>query len=148
MSSFTKLAANRFDAQVTAEYEIQDFMMGGKYPVLTVRPATSDNKGFLNESLKSTTKKTIRKGKLNAYMVERMRDEDRKLYAKHVLVGWKNVINDDGEHAPFSAENALAFLEAIDNHTFEDLRDFCREPENFGSEEFDTEELVGNSSTE
>ena len=76
------------------------------------------------------------------------RDEDRRLYPKHILRGWRGVVDSNGDVVEFNPERAAEFVEALPDWLFDELRAFCGDVQNFleeddGDEE-DDEELAGN----
>lgn len=103
------------------------------YPVLLVKPATESNRVFANEQLRMTKKNAtaVRAGAVNMQMIAETRDNDRKLYAQHVVVGWEGIYDSHGELVPFSHEECGKFLDALPDWAFDEVRNFCTSPQSF-----------------
>jgi hypothetical protein len=129
LSKFDHL--KKFEVSKDAVRYDLDQLTGGMY--LMVRPATEANKGLLSESLKRVNARPqrARRAKVSAEKLEQTRDEDRQLYAKHVVEGWGNVRDSDGKVVEFSKEEVLDFLTALPDWVFDELRAFCTDPNNF-----------------
>lgn len=114
----------------TAEFKLVQL---ARQPTLTVASATQANKAFLNATLKIArgAPKRYRLGKLNASMLDELRAEDLELFAKHVVLGWQGIRNVSGAEVPFSQENCQAFLSQLPAWLFDELRNFCRDVDNF-----------------
>jgi hypothetical protein len=111
--------------------------------VLEVLPALAVNKPLLNEQAKMHAKlqrKMGRKQELSVKDLEEMRSVIRKQYAQYVVKGWKNVLDASGEPVPFSVDNCHQFLMILPDEMFDEIADFCRDPENFLESE-DAEDL-------
>ena len=65
----------------------------GQVPVLIGKHGGETNKPYANAIVKSSVQqsKIVRAGKMNVAMLQRNRDEDRLLYSKHVITGWRGV---------------------------------------------------------
>jgi hypothetical protein len=119
-------------------------------PALDVAPATEANKPYLNGVLARSKKlaRRLRGARMTVEVLQESREQDRELYPKHVVKGWRNVFDADGNEVPFCPEACAEFLQAIPNDMFDELRTFCGNADNFrhpdeGDEE-DAEELAGN----
>jgi hypothetical protein len=119
-------------------------------PTLVVVPATEANTPFLNEMLSRSKRlaRRLRGGRVTAEVMQESRDQDRELYSKHVVKGWRNVFDADGKEVPFCPEACAEFLQAIPNDMLDELRTYCGNADNFrhpeeGDEE-DAEALAGN----
>lgn len=140
MSKFAVSVAMR----EVAEYTV--YSLEGE-PKLELAQATEANKPYFNGLLRRSRKNMprIKSGNIDVDLVLANRDNDRELYAKHVLRGWSGVRDTDGNEVPFSADNALEFLTQIPNWLFDEIRDFASEPRNFVKEEGpDASEVSGN----
>jgi len=121
-------------------------------PCLEVKPTTEINKGYLNAVLRKgrRTLMRMRNTKMSTDMLKQNRDQDRELYPEHVVVGWPTPPKDsDGKDVPFSKEACEAFLKALPDFLFDDLRIFCGSSSNFLVDENDLdddsiEDLAGN----
>lgn len=121
-------------------------------PTLYVKSTTDANKLYLNALLKGRkTLRLMRGRKINASVLDANREQDRELYPQFVVTGWdeKTIADSEGNDVPFSRENCELFLQALPNDIFDELRNFCGDPdehrdgEDLDSE--DVEELSGNS---
>ena len=131
----------------TAEFVIFDLDMGlPEDPVLVVRPAGDVNRDYRNAVLKSLPQGR-RRTKLpsNDKADQMMHDIDMELYPKHVVVGWRNVREDDGTEPEFNEGNVRDLLTALDGvGVFAELRNFCSDVGNF-MDLPDAEDTAGNS---
>jgi len=130
----------------TAEYGFPE--LEGE-PTLIVAPATEANKPYYNALLRKSRRKqrAMGTGKWTVALVKENRNIDRTLYAKHVVKGWRDVVNDNGDNVDFSPEACSEFLNALPWELFDPLRLFVSEADSFQDEEEspDEEELAGNS---
>lgn len=102
---------------------------------LKVVAAGENNKGYFNALLRSQgssrgrakiSAKTISQETLDSF-----RDEDKKLYAQHIIKGWENVVDSSGKKVKFSVKEAESFLEQLPNWIFDGIRKFCSDIGNF-----------------
>lgn len=103
-------------------------------PVLLVKPATEANEKFRAAMLRTSGKRqrnVLMKGKVDAADADQDRDDDRALYPRYVIVGWRNVKNKEGKPVEFTIDACLAFIAALPNWIFDKIRVFCMRPENF-----------------
>lgn len=132
MSDFSHLKKLAPDRSRTAEYVFTEIESS---PTLTVRTAGEMNTPYWRALLNDQISRPRSSGRRSAQAVDKAlkhgRDMDRKLYAKHVVVGWKSVFDSDGYVVPFSPEACAAFLDALPDFLFDTLRAFCTEPGNF-----------------
>ena len=116
-------------------------------PWLEVKPATEWNKPFFNALLKRQRRgrRLLRGGTLTVDMIKRTRDEDRDLYAKHIVIGWGGVVDVDSKTVELSPENCHDFLYAIPDESFDLLRDFAGDSQTFVEDAVtDTEDTAKN----
>jgi hypothetical protein len=121
-------------------------------PIVECLPATEANRPYHNALLKRNAKlaQRFRAGRISREMLEKSRDEDRELYAKFVVKGWRNVKDDNGADVPFTQEAAAEFFEALPNWLFDELRVWASSPGNFVDEdaeslgEEEVDDLAGN----
>lgn len=142
MSQFNSLKQFDISGDRTVPYEMMDIQMGGKTPILMVKPATEANKPYTRNQLKSSNKRIQRaaaKG-ISLETLEANRDDDRNQYPRHIIVGWDNVFDDNGEPVPYTVANCTEFMEALPNWVFDSLRSFCSQPTNF-ADTVDEDEL-------
>lgn len=120
-------------------------------PKLIVRPATESNKPYFNEVLRRSAK-TLRKAangdiSVDTDTLDKNRQDDRRLFPKHVIVGWEGIKDSQGKEVPFSQENCVEFLQALPDWIFDDIGIFCRKNSNFVDEPVeidDAEDLAKN----
>ena len=131
MSRFNKLKAAQ--AADTAEYEVFQIRVNDATPTLIVKQAGESNPPYFNALLKASARTARRAlaGNIDAGTIAKNRAEDRKLFPKFVVQGWKDVVDDNGKAVPFTTEDCVDFLESIPDWVFDDLRNFCSTPANF-----------------
>lgn len=100
---------------------------------LHVLHAGETNVPYFNEVLRRQAKnaRIVSAGRLNQQFLAANRNEDRELFAKHILVGWENVCDTSGTEVPFSCENARDFLNALPDWIFDEVRTFAANATNF-----------------
>lgn len=133
MVDFGYLAELEVSLERTQEYPLSRIMVGGLVPVLLLAPATDANKPYYQALLHRANKvaRMSRTGGVSADVLEESRDEDRGLYPKYVVKGWRNVADASGKLVVFSVPNCEDFLRALPNWVFDDVRTFCGTPANF-----------------
>ena len=146
MAKFSHLDALEVSSESKTELTLYQITVNGKTPVLIMRPATEANKPYFNALLKSSGKarKQIQAGQMNANIISENREEDKDLYPKFVIIGWRDVMDDDGNDSPFNPSDCKDFIEALPGWLFDDVRDHARNPSNY-TEALDLEITVGNS---
>ena len=126
----------------TADYTI--YQISGE-PTLIMKPATEANKPFFNSVLRRSNRNLRAvKGGINSKMIKENREEDRELYPKHIISGWKDVIDSKGKTVEFSEKDCADFIIAIPDWIFDDIRAFAGESSNFFGEVIDVGEKLGN----
>jgi len=110
-------------------------------PVLKIKPATESNRPYFNAVL-LRTKKIRRAKKINSTIIKESREDDRKLFSKHIVVGWDNVTDTDGNKVPYSEENCADFLQALPDYIFDEIRAFASDPEEMASQLDNAEETA------
>lgn len=141
---FSKLAeALSIKKDATAEFTI---VQARPEIVLVCRPATQVNSGYYNDALRDIDVELRRaKGQqTDAATLEASRDKDRVLFAKHVIVSWRNVFDDDGKEVAFGAVALKEFLEKIPPDIFDEVRVFCKEDDNFRAKRTGVANVAGN----
>ena len=117
-------------------------------PSLTVVSASESNKGYTGAILKRSrrTVRRMRGGNMTPGMLAEARNEDRELYPKMIIKGWKGIKDSGGGDVAFSPENLGEFIAALPDWIFDDLREFCGNPSNFLDEDnlIETEEIAKN----
>ncbi len=142
MPKFSHLHKLDVNKQATAVYELYQLE---DTPTLTLTPAFEVNKPFFNKQLQRSRKvaSQVRAAGINAGMVSQMREEDKKLYPKYVIVGWTGIVDDKGQEVAFSKDVCAEWLACLPNDIFDDIRDFAGTPGNF-REQIDAEEAAKN----
>ena len=119
-------------------------------PWVRVRPGGDINLPYFQAVLASQTKnrRKIQKGKIDAEMLVKNRDLDRKLYPLHIDAGEWGGWEDDNGPVDYSPSGFTELMEQLPGHLFDGLRAFCNEPMEFATEEepdrIDIEETAGN----
>ena len=151
MTKFGQLKALKITDEVTAEYTLYDIEnQDGSSPVLILSPAGELNKAYFNALLRRSRKNMpqIQAQKFDTGLIESNRSNDRVLYSKHIVKGWKKVQDEKGKDVIFNEENCLGFLEALPNWIFDGARNFATKERNFIKEDSpNVEETAGNSPT-
>lgn len=121
-----------YEFQASKEPQKFIFIEDGGDPqaYVMVLPATQANKAYTNARQKDRRAiAEIMRGNVN---VAENRKREQKLYAQHVVKGWGNIVDQDGEPVEFSQKECQEYLAAIPYWWFEDLQNFCNDPLNFG----------------
>ncbi len=146
MVDFSHLANYDVSADSTAEYTLYE--LEGE-PVLIVRPANDKNKKYFNSVLKSSARmaQIARVGKITAKILNENREQDRELFPKFVIIGWKGVLSATRKDVPFNADNCAQFIAALPNQIFDGLRQFAASPGSFitDADEIGIEDQAKNS---
>ena len=143
MVDFGQLKALEVTADKTAEYILHQ-VEGA--PTLILAPATESNIPLFNAALKRAGKVSSR-ALANSKTLSTIREgraQDRELYATHVVKGWRDVVDVNGDAVPLTRENCHDFLTALPDYIFDDVREYAREPANFVDELPDTEAAAEN----
>lgn len=145
MVDFSQLAVLEVGQQ-TVDYEV--YQIAGE-PILKLLPASESTKPYFNALLRKSGKKVraMQSSRFSGAMIKENRAEDRILYAHHIIKGWSNVTDANGQAVEFSAENVLDFLNALPDWIFEEIRRYASDIQNFineGEESLDVEEVAKN----
>lgn len=125
-----KLAVQMKDTKEYTFYDIEG------NPTLIVSPATESNRKFFNAALKASRRAASRsRGKVTVKTLEKNREQDRILYPKFVVKGWRDVVDAEGNIPEFNEENCHAFLLALPDELFDDLRIFCGDYTSFAEDD-------------
>lgn len=113
-------------------------------PTLVLLLAGESNKPYFNAQLRKARKglRAARSGMITAAMLEESRDEDRELYAAHVVRDWRGLVDDDGKSVPFSEDACKQFLHALPNWLFDEVREFATSISNFMPEAMDADKTA------
>ncbi len=126
----------------TADFTLED--VDGE-PSLKLKVATGSNKPLLNAMLKQVggNKRKYKKKNITADMADENRNDDKKLYVDHVIVGWESLVDAKGNTVKFSKDNCVAFIDALPDWMFDKIREFATDDSNF-LEVIDVEETAKN----
>jgi len=141
MSKFGHL--KQLNCKQSTEYII--YQLDGQ-PVLVLAPATESNRGYFNALLRKSRKnmRVVQSGKVSASVIKQNRDEDRILYADHIITGWKKMLDSNGKEIPFTKEDCKEFIEEIPDWLFDEIRAFASNVQNFIEDAIDVEETAKN----
>ena len=120
-------------SEATAEFALPQV---SPKAVLIVAAATADNADYdaASKVLVAKRKRASSQvgGRVDAETVAQDRDDDRWLYPRYVIKGWKDVQNrQTGEEVSFTREACRELCEKLPGWLFDRLRLFCLNPENF-----------------
>ena len=141
MANFSHLAKLEVSGNKTVDFTI--FQIEGE-PSLQVTAASESNRGYFNELLRKGGKRQAKKTKLDAATIKTNREEDRVLYAKHIVKGWTGVNDDKGKAVEFTEGECLGFLSSLPDWLFDELRAFASDIQNFIEAPIDVEEKAKN----
>ncbi len=143
MADFGQLRALEVTADKTAEYVLHQ-VEGA--PTLILAPATESNIPLFNAALKRAGGATNRTkvGSKTLSTIKEGRAQDRELYARFVVKGWRGVVDVNGDEVQFTRDDCHDFLTALPDYIFDDVREYAREPANFVDELPDTEAVAEN----
>ncbi len=143
MADFGQLRALEVTADKTVEYTLHQ--VEGS-PTLILAPATESNIPLFNAALKragQAANRVVANSKTLA-TIKDGRAHDRELYSRHVVKGWRGVVDVNGDEVPFTRDNCHDFLKALPDYMFDDLREYSRQPSNFVDDMPDTEAVAEN----
>lgn len=114
----------------TAHYPIHQI---AGTPVLIMKPATEANKPYFNAVLKKSRRnvRALKAGAINQVMIAENREQDRELFPRFVVTGWEDLVDAKGEAVEFNRENCEAFLRALPDWIFDEVRNFAGDSINF-----------------
>lgn len=132
MADFSYLSKLQPNRERTSRFTLADL---DGCPVLIVRIASETNKPYFKAALADQLARSRSTSRRNATQVANAvaaeREMDRKLYPKHVVVGWEGVTDASGAVVPFNEENCTGFLAALPDFIIDKVRAHCIEPGNF-----------------
>lgn len=145
MTSFSRFTALDVKDK-TAEFTLFGLDEDPK-PVLTLRPAGTENKDYLNGLLREfgSQHQVSRVRGATVENLEKQRAANRRLFPECVVVGWAGVRDDSGNEVPFSMDACMALFRALPDYMIDDIRAFAEIPENFhGKQAVDVDTIAGN----
>lgn len=133
MGQFEHFRTLDVKGDATRELTLHQIELNGVAPTLIVAPATDANKPYFNAAIKATKPQIYQaqKGNFSAALISETRDEDRELFPRFVIRGWRDVTNQDGEPVTFNDENCLDFVTSLPDWVFDEITMFCKNPQNF-----------------
>jgi hypothetical protein len=131
----------KLDVTSSAEawIEIPEVSPGAR---LRVRQANAYNR-FYSHAQVSWPTRTVPQNEGLLEKLDRHRDMDRILFAKHVVVGWEGVLDKDNQPVEATPEAIKEFCQKLPDWLFDRVMQFCREVRNF-IEVPDAAEVAGN----
>lgn len=151
MTNFSNLDRLRVTADRTVRYVLTQIPWHPA-PVLIVSHAGEPNKGYWAAFLRQSTSKgrarQISTGKITPELIEETRETFRTLFPIHIVKGWENIVDANGNPVEYSPQACAEFLKALPPPIFDDVSNFCIQYANFIDEDMPTEqqvdELAGN----
>lgn len=140
MANFSHLKKLEVSGNKTVDFVI--FQIAGE-PIMKVVAASESNRPYFNELLRKGGKRQAKK-KVDAATVQSNREEDRVLYAKHIVKDWSGVQDEKGKDVPYSHDDCLGFLQSLPDWLFDELRAFASDLQNFIEAPIDAEEKAKN----
>ena len=148
MNSFKHLESLEVPKEATAEFTLYDIENpDGTFPVLILASATEANKRYFNKLLRRSRRNMskVQAQDFDVSMLKANRDDDRVLYPKYVVKGWRHVQDVKGKEVTFSEENCTGFIKVLPGWIFDSVRLFAGKPRNFIEGDLpDEEETAGN----
>lgn len=127
---FSQLSRLQVSGQTTATYRLSQ--LEGE-PTLTVAPATEANAAYFDALLRQSKAalRAIQASGMSKAAVDQRRADAKRIFATTVVRGWAGVLDARGALVPFSPEACAAFLNALPDWIFDQVRSFCSDPSNF-----------------
>lgn len=139
MANFSHLKSLNVSGTTVVEYPL--YQLDGN-AILHLASASESNKGYFNALLRKAgrTAQAVKANAVNANTLKQNRDEDRVLYAKHVLKGWSGILDADSTEVPYNEENGEEFLQSLPDWLFDEIRNFASNVRNFIDSPIDVED--------
>jgi hypothetical protein len=140
MSTFDFLIPEDDKLNPTRKYELDFVRLRNEKgeivsPILTLRSMTKLNPQYLDAALNSSRGKDIDKKKINAELINRLRDTNIDLVSRYVVQSWENVYDSKGKPVKFSQSECKDFLQAISKGaglvSLDDMFEFAQDVTNF-----------------
>ncbi len=127
-------------------------LKGEPPPELLVRYAGEANRAYSNALLKANQKsgvsRRLARGQATVDTQKKLLDIDRDLFPRHVILGWRHVVNKKKEQVEYSHAACRELLEALPDWAMRELSQFCGIATNFTKDsepdESDIEDTAGN----
>lgn len=134
MGKFDHLKDLDVNETQTAEYELWEIQEEGKpVPVLILAPSGTANRPYFHDLLNrsQSVARAAKKKSISARQIDENREDDRELFPRHVVKGWRYIPEADGTYSQFTEDNVRDFLKALPDWLFDRVRTFTAQPENF-----------------
>ena len=119
------LAPLAVTAGSTREFTFAGVYINSEYPfVIVSKHAGFSNPALTSAQIKSFNERQARGSKLSVEKLEADRVADCKLFARHVVVGWKNANEEPGKPASPTPENVEKVLLAISKKRLDMFRSY------------------------
>lgn len=137
---------SKLDARKDRSITYPLYQLDGEASVLLL-PAAESNKRYFNALLRQSRQnmRAVQNKQVNAGVIQNNRNQDRALYAEHVITSWEGIVDADGTVVPFTKEACLDFLTALPDWIFDEIRTFASDIRNFIEYQIDSEEVAKNS---
>ena len=106
-----------------------------------VRPATTDNLAFSTAAANSVIKKR-KTNKITEAEIKQNREKEINLYVEYIILGWKDLTDDNGDEIEFSKENCREVLKSFPVEWFEAVAEYCSDRTNFRDKEDEEDEKI------
>jgi hypothetical protein len=140
---FSHFASTKIDGR-RIWLELPEDPYGKDCAIEGVTANTSYNSSYVADKLVISGGRSAIGDEKKPEALDRWRFEDRELFARHVLTGWKNVRDKQGEQVEFSTEAAIAFLASMPNEILDLVRFHFNKIANF-RKPIAIAEIAGNS---
>ncbi|MDX1429615.1 MAG: hypothetical protein R3282_04970, partial [Rhodothermales bacterium] len=127
---FEHLQKKEVSGSATCWLEIPDLSPDAR---IEVKFAGESNRAYYNEVLRraGSRARQLATREVTVKDVVKLRDDDRELFGKFILVNWDGVEDADGNPVPFTREYAMEFCEKVPYHIFDKIRNWAGQPERF-----------------
>ena len=127
----------------TVDYEV--YQIAGE-PILKILFAGEPTKPYYSALIRKSGKKirALQSSRVTPSMARENREDDKGLYAAHIIKGWSGIVDANGKEVPFTSENVLDFLNALPDWIFEDIRRYASDIQNFIEDAIETEVIAKN----
>ena len=132
MPDFSHLMQLHVTSATTAELTLTSVQWpDGSSPILVGRYAGESNKPYFNAQTRAITRRAKTSRSVSAAFISEVRGRDLDLFPKHVITGWRNVIETSGKPCEFSLEACAEFLAQLPSEIFDEIRAFFANRDNF-----------------
>ncbi len=110
------------------------------FEFLVARLGNQKYKNYLAKLMRTKGKKFLRGGDMNLLAIEKLA---RRAAARHIILDWKNIEDEDGNAIPYSEEKCFEIITDPDfDVLYKDIMDFAQDESEY-NEQF-VEESAGN----